>query len=177
MMHPSRVHGLSCAPTDSPRPMVGPTGRWVGCAGDGELARRSLGRLQPRDGPSERQVTAKGMPPELLKGVPSYDGEQGGSRRRGKTAMLMFQDLTPPLAKGLAGLLAMSDFRGVNPEESEAELGLVCGDGDDGITIAHALHGSRQAAGGGGVGGGRKEQEDCCNHGEADSPSVHAQPA
>jgi hypothetical protein len=66
---------------------------------------------------------------------------------------------------------------GVNAQEPKAELGLVRGGGNEGVTIAHALHGSRQAAGGSGVGGGRKEQEDCCNDGEADSPSVHAQPA
>lgn len=51
----------------------------------------------------------------------------------------------------------MGDLWGVNAEEADAELGLVGGDGRDGVAVADALDLGNEGEGGGGKGGTEKE--------------------
>jgi hypothetical protein len=60
----------------------------------------------------------------------------------------MIQVVLRLLAERLPRLVTVGDFRGVDAEEAEADLGLIAGESRDGIAVAHTLDLDDDGAGG-----------------------------
>jgi hypothetical protein len=60
------------------------------------------------------------------------------------------------LPERLARLIAVRDFRGVNAEEADAELGALVGIGYHGVAVRHAFDGGERGASSRGEGRGRE---------------------
>jgi hypothetical protein len=78
------------------------------------------------------------------------------------------------LAVRLAGLRTVRDLGGVDVEEADAELGLVAGDGRDGVAVGDALDGGDEETGGRCEDGREEAPQDADEKGQ-DKTSGHAE--
>lgn len=70
------------------------------------------------------------------------------------------------LPEGLAWLVPVGEFRGVNAKEPDTELRAVRGEGNERIAVADLLDLGNEGAEGGGVGGRQKQENNASDDGE-----------